>query len=209
MIKIAIILVVIILLYLLSVGGRKRDDFGELEKFVYAHRGLHNAERPENSLLAFGAAVSSAVILFLVGVASLFSYIMTFEGVARMLQDIVTSAGLTSVTFLLIVNGLYLIMGMLMETVPIIILTAPIFFPIATSLGIDPVHFGVITVVNLAFGLFTPPFGTCVFMASSYSKQPVMSIVKDCRMFYIFGVLSILFITYMPGSIMWILNLLG
>lgn len=152
-----------------------------------------------------GAGVSTATILFLVGVASLFSWLLTVEGVATLLNKAVTSVGLNKIAFLLIVNIIYLILGMLMETVPIIILTAPIFFPIATILDVDPVHFGVISVVNLAFGLFTPPFGTCVFMANSYSKQPVMSIVKNCRMFYIFGLAAILLVTYLPQLTMWIL----
>ena len=123
-----------------------------------------------------------------------------------MLSNAVTSAGLNKIAFLLIVNVIYLILGMLMETVPIIILTAPIFSPIAKMLGVDPVHFGIITVVNLAFGLFTPPFGTCVFMANSYSRQPVMSIVKKCAIFYIFGVLAILLITYVEPLTMWIVQ---
>ena len=153
-----------------------------------------------------GAGISTATILFLVGVASLFSWILTIEGVGTLLSNAVTSAGLNKIAFLLIVNVIYLILGMLMETVPIIILTAPIFSPIAKMLGVDPVHFGIITVVNLAFGLFTPPFGTCVFMANSYSRQPVMSIVKKCAIFYIFGVLAILLITYVEPLTMWIVQ---
>ena len=123
-----------------------------------------------------------------------------------MLNRLVSSSGLSKIMFLLIVNVIYLILGMLMETVPIIILTAPIFFPVASMLGVVPIHFGIITVVNLAFGLFTPPFGTCVFMANTYSKQPVMSIVKNCRMFYIFGLLAILLITYVEPLTMWIVG---
>ena len=154
----------------------------------------------------FKSSISTATILFLVGIASLFSWVLTIEGVGTMLLSAVTSAGVNALLFLLIVNIIYIILGMLMETVPIIILTAPIFFPIAESLGIDPVHFGVITVVNLAFGLFTPPFGTCVFMANSYSKQPVTSIVKECRWFYVFGLGAIFLVTYVPDCVLWILN---
>lgn len=153
-----------------------------------------------------GAGVSTATILFLVGVASLFSWILTVEGVSVMLSNLVTAVGLNKIMFLLVVNVIYLILGMLMETVPIIILTAPIFFPIATMLGVDPVHFGIITVVNLAFGLFTPPFGTCVFMANSYSKQPVMSIVKNCRCFYAYGLAAIILVTYVPDIVLWIVR---
>lgn len=151
-----------------------------------------------------GAGISTATILFLVGIASLFSWILTVEGVSAMLSNLVTAVGLNKIVFLLTINVIYLILGMLMETVPIIILTAPIFFPIAALLRVDPVHFGVITVVNLAFGLVTPPFGTCVFMANSYSRQPVMSIVKNCRCFYVFGLAAIFLVTYVPEIVMWI-----
>ncbi len=151
-----------------------------------------------------GAGISTATILFLVGIASLFSWILTVEGVSTMLSNLVTAVGLNKIVFLLTINVIYLILGMLMETVPIIILTAPIFFPIATLLQVNPVHFGVITVVNLAFGLVTPPFGTCVFMANSYSRQPVMSIVKNCRCFYVLGLAAIFLVTYVPEIVMWI-----
>ena len=148
--------------------------------------------------VVYNSAVASAPILLLIGVANIFSWVMTIENVAVMLKNAVTSIGVTVVSFLIIVNVIYLILGMLMETLPIIILTCPIFFPIAAALGINAVHFGVITVCNLAFGLFTPPYGTCLFMASSYSKVPVLKMVKSCRFFYLFGILALLAITYVP-----------
>lgn len=148
--------------------------------------------------VTYNAAVASAPIVLLIGVANVFSWIMTIENVAVMLKNLVLSIGVTAVSFLLIVNCIYLVLGMLMETLPIIILTCPIFFPIASTLGIGLVHFGVITVCNLAFGLFTPPYGTCLFMASSYSKVPVLSMVKSCRFFYLFGLIALLVITYVP-----------
>lgn len=150
------------------------------------------------------SAVSSAAILLLIGTAQLFSWIMTVENVGGALENAIAHSGLNTLTFLLVVNIIYLIFGMLMETIPIIILTAPIMFPIACAFGIDPVHFGVITVVNLAFGLYTPPFGTCLFMANSYSKQPVLDIVAKSRNFYLFGLIGILLVTYFPNIYLWI-----
>lgn len=149
------------------------------------------------------SAVSSAAILLLIGTAQLFSWVMTVENVGGALQNMVAGSGLNTLTFLLIVNMIYLVLGMLMETIPIIILTAPILFPIAVAFGIDPIHFGVITVVNLAFGLFTPPFGTCLFMANSYSNQPVLNIVAKSKFFYLFGTIGILLVTYFPNIYLW------
>lgn len=150
------------------------------------------------------SAVSSAVILLLIGTAQLFSWVLTIENVGTSLKNFMLGAGLNTLTFLFLVNVIYLVLGMLMETIPIIILTSPILFPIAMALGVDPVHFGVITVVNLAFGLFTPPFGTCLFMANSYSKQPVLAIVAKSKFFFLFGILGILIVTYFPNVFLWI-----
>ena len=152
------------------------------------------------------SAMTSAVILFLTGLATLFCWIMTIEGTSRMLQGFVTSANINKYVFLLIINLIYLVLGMLMDTIPIIILTTPIFLPIAVSFGIDPIHFGTITVVNLAFGLFTPPFGVCVFMANTYSKQPVAGIFSQCRYFFVFGLIGIFLTTYFPQIYMWVVR---
>jgi C4-dicarboxylate transporter DctM subunit len=152
------------------------------------------------------SAVSAGAILLLISVAQLFSFILTIENVSSMMKNMLLSAGVNALTFLLLANVLYLILGMLMETIPIIILTSPIFFPIAMQLGIDPVHFGLITVVNLAFGMATPPFGTCVFMANSYSGQPVLDIVKKTGWFYVFGLIGIALVTYAPSLVMWVVR---
>ena len=150
------------------------------------------------------SAVSSAAILLLIGTAQLFSWVLTIENVGSMLEQFLLNSGLDTVMFLLIVNLIYIVLGMLMETLPIIILTAPILFPIAAALGVSPVHFGVMTVVNLAFGLFTPPFGTCLFMSNSYSRQPVVDICAKAKYFYIFGLAGIMLVTYFPGIYLWI-----
>lgn len=151
------------------------------------------------------SGIASAAILLLIGTAQLFSWVLTIEYVGTMLQNLLLGNGINALTFLLLVNFIYIVLGMLMETLPIIILTAPILFPIAAALGINPVHFGVMTVVNLAFGLFTPPFGTCLFMSNSYSKQPVLDICAKAKYFYLFGILAILLVTYFPNLYLWIL----
>jgi len=155
------------------------------------------------------SAITSGSILFLVGVASLFSWIFSIESIDVMLKNIVLSVDVNRAMFLLIVNIIYLILGMLIDTIPIIILTSPIFFPIATSLGIDPTHFGVIVVFNLALGLYTPPFGMCLFGANSYSKQQLEGIVINCRYFYLFGLLALAVITFFPESTMWIFKFIN
>ncbi len=150
------------------------------------------------------SAKVTGMVLLLISTASLFSWLMTVEGVATAMGNLVMKIGLNSVSFFLIVNILYLILGMFVETIPIIILTAPIFFPISKMLGIDPVHFGVVSCLNLAFGVITPPFGLNLFVASGYSKRKVGPMVKAGRLFYVVGVALIFLFSYCPGLIMWI-----
>ena len=122
-----------------------------------------------------------------------------------MLGDVVVSFGLTTVAFFITVNLLYLVLGMFIETIPIIILTTPIFYPIALTLGIDPIHFGVITVFNLAFGMVTPPFGLDLFVAAGYSKRPIQRMVASGKYFYAAGIGLIFLFSFFPQLIMWVL----
>jgi len=151
-----------------------------------------------------GSALTSSMVLLLVAVASLFSWILTIEGVANIMGGLVVQYGLTTVAFFIVVNILYLIMGMFIETIPIIILCTPIFFPVAQTLGIDPVHFGVITVFNLAYGMVTPPFGLDLFVANGYSKQQIAPMVSCGKWFYLAGFSMIFIFSFFPQLINWI-----
>ena len=144
------------------------------------------------------SSINSGAILMLTGIASLFSWVITVNGLAAMLENFVLSMGLGLIGFLLIINLIYLILGMCMDTIPVIILTAPIFLPIARQYGISSLHFGALMIFNLIFGVITPPFGVDVFMANTYSKQPVMDIFRDCKWFWVAGVLMILIVTFVP-----------
>lgn len=149
------------------------------------------------------SAVTSGMVLILVATASLFSWIMTAAGTGALLQQLVLSAHLNKVVFFLIINVIYLVLGMIMETIPIILLTSPIFLPIATMLGIDPIHFGVVTVFNLAFGIITPPFGMNLFVASGYSQRNLIDMVKKGKYYYVIGFALIIILSLCPQLIMW------
>lgn len=172
-----------------------------IEKFVY--KDLNFKKFYE---ICHNSAFSAAGLLLLIAVASLFSWLMSIEGVSRMISTFVSNSGMSKGMFLLVSTVIYLILGMLIDTTPIIILTSPILFPVAQSFGIDPVWFGVLTVVNLSFGLLTPPFGCCIFMSSTYSKQKVVDIIKSERWIYITGFAGVLIVTYLPQLYMWVIK---
>jgi C4-dicarboxylate transporter DctM subunit len=110
--------------------------------------------------------------------------------------------------FLLIVNVVVLILGTVMEPIPIMILTVPILYPVAAQLGIDPVHFGVVVVLNLMIGSLTPPVGVNIFVTAAMARVPVLRVAKECMGFIWILILVLLLITYIPKIVLWIPQIL-
>ena len=103
------------------------------------------------------------------------------------------------VAVLLIINLFLLIVGMVMDTTPAILILAPILLPIVNGIGLDPVQFGVIMVVNLAIGFVTPPIGVNLFVASALSDIPIMDLVRKAAPMIVFFLIALLFITFIPA----------
>ena len=103
------------------------------------------------------------------------------------------------VILLLIINAFLLVVGMVMDTTPAILILSPILLPIVTAVGMNPVHFGVVMVVNLAIGFVTPPIGVNLFVASSLTEVPVMEIAKKAMPMIIMFLIALLLITYIPA----------
>jgi C4-dicarboxylate transporter DctM subunit len=117
------------------------------------------------------SANMSAMLLYIITNAVLFSFIMTNENIPQALADWMLSHGLGMIGFLLAVNMLLLLAGNFMEPSSIILITAPILFPVAMKLGIDPVHFGILITVNMEVGMITPPVGLNLYVASGHYQD--------------------------------------
>lgn len=147
--------------------------------------------------------ISTSAIMLIISAAALFSFLITRSGlpneIAAWFKDMFESR----IAFLLAVNVLLLIVGMFIETSAAILVLAPILAPIAVAYGVDPVHFGLIIVVNLALGMITPPLGVNLFAACSVAKLPVEAIIPQLLWFVltVFGALMI--ITYVPAITLW------
>jgi len=147
--------------------------------------------------------ISTSAIMLIISAASLFSFLITRSGlpneIAAWFKDMFESR----IAFLLAVNILLLIVGMFLETSAAILVLAPILTPIAVAYGVDPVHFGLIIVVNLALGMITPPLGVNLFAACAVAKLPVEAIIPQLIWFVatVFGALMI--ITYVPAITLW------
>ena len=115
----------------------------------------------------------------------------------------------SKVLILLLINLLLLLVGCFMETVCAIMILAPILFPVVTALGVDPVHFGIIMVTNLAIGFITPPLGVNLFVASRVGKTTLDVVIKGIIPFLVLMIATLMLITYVPAISMFLPNLLG
>ena len=153
-------------------------------------------------------AITSAAVMVTVAVAQLFGWITTAEGLGKIVAGILASVTQEAWVFLMIVNVILLILGTVMEPIPVMILTVPILFPVANQLGIDSVHFGVVVVLNLMIGSLTPPVGVNIFVTAAISKAPVMAVARACMGFIWILILVLLLISYIPQIVLWIPQML-
>lgn len=140
-----------------------------------------------------------APILFILAAAVAFSRIITLLQIPQQAGDFILNTFSGKVTILIVINLLLLVVGMVMDTSPAILILTPILIPITNALGIDPIHFGIIMVVNLAIGFVTPPIGINLFVASSLTDVPVMQIAKKAMPLIGFFLLALLAITFIPA----------
>ena len=144
------------------------------------------------------AARTYAPILFILAASVAFSRVLTILDVPTIIRDAIFNNFSGLVAVLLVINFALLIVGMIMDVGPAIMILTPILLPIVRELGVDPVHFGVIMVVNLCIGFVTPPIGINLFVASSLSKVPVMSIARKAVPMIIAFLIALLIITFVP-----------
>lgn len=140
-----------------------------------------------------------APILFILASAIAFSRVITLLQIPQSAGDFILNTFSGKVSVLIVINILLLIVGMVMDTSPAILILTPILIPITTALGIDPVHFGIIMVVNLAIGFVTPPIGINLFVASSLTNVPVMEIARKAMPLILFFLFALLIITFIPA----------
>lgn len=138
-------------------------------------------------------------LLFIISAAIAFSRVLTLLQVPQTVAAAITSTFSGKVAILLIINAFLLFVGMVMDTTPAILILSPIFMPIIQAIGVNPIHFGVIMVVNLAIGFVTPPVGVNLFVASSLTGVPVMNIARKAIPLIVMFLIALLFITFIPA----------
>ncbi len=145
------------------------------------------------------AVASTAIIMFIIATASIFGWILAAEQVPQYVASSILATTRNPVIILLLINLLLLMLGTFLETTAAIIITTPVFLPVITQIGIDPLHFGIIMVVNLAVGMITPPLGVCLFVGCGIADIPLEKIVRAILPFLIIMLIDIVIITYIPS----------
>jgi C4-dicarboxylate transporter DctM subunit len=148
-------------------------------------------------VLVDGARVS-IMLLFIIANAMLFAHVLTTERIPHAIAETIIGWGLAPWTFLIVVNILLLIAGNFMEPSAILLIMAPILFPIAIQLGIDPIHLGIIMVVNMEIGMITPPVGLNLFVTSGITGMPLTEVIKAAFPWLMLLLMFLILITYVP-----------
>jgi len=172
--------------------------------FVYKDMPLKRVPR-----VLLDSANMSAMLLYIITNAVLFSYLLTYENIPQELAQWLVDSGLGPIGFLLAVNVLLLLAGNIMEPTSIILITAPVLFPVAMALGIDPIHFGVMVVVNMEIGMITPPVGLNLYVASGISRMGMTETTIACFPWLFTMLIFLMLITYWPSLSLWLPRTLG
>ncbi|MFC2967576.1 TRAP transporter large permease [Acidimangrovimonas pyrenivorans] len=152
----------------------------------------------------YDAGKLTITLMFIIANALILKQVLTDEQVPQQIAQAMLSAGLNQITFLIVVNVILLIGGQFMEPSGLIVIVAPIVFPMAVSLGVDPIHLGIIMVVNMEIGMITPPVGLNLFVTSGVAGMPIMRVVKAALPFLGILFLFLILVTYVPWLSTWL-----
>jgi C4-dicarboxylate transporter DctM subunit len=171
--------------------------------FVYKDMGLKDVPR-----VLLNSANMSAMLLYIITNAVLFSFVLANENIPQQLADWLVGMGLGQIAFLLVCNILLLVAGNFMEPSSIVLIMAPILFPVAVKLGIDPVHFGILIVVNMEVGMCHPPVGLNLYVASGITKMGITELTVAVWPWLLTMLGFLVLVTYWPGLSLWLPHLL-
>jgi len=149
------------------------------------------------------------VVMILIGFAASFGYLMTLMQIPLKVTSFFTSVSSNKIVILMMINFMLLVLGCLMDMSPLILICTPILLPVVKALGVDPVHFGMIMMINLGIGLITPPVGTVLFVGSAVSKLSMGVISRAMKPFFVALFIVLMMVTYIPALSLWLPHVLG
>jgi tripartite ATP-independent transporter DctM subunit len=153
--------------------------------------------------------VMTGIVLFLVAASSIMSWVMAFSGIPAAISEAVLSISDNPIVILLIMNVVLLLVGTVMDITPAILIFTPIFLPIVTQIGMDPVHFGIVLVFNLCIGIVSPPSGSSLFVGCSVGGVSIEAVTKPLLIFMAGLIVTLLLVTYIPAITLFVPKLFG
>ena len=154
------------------------------------------------------SAITTAMIFFIIANAVVFAYLLTSENIPQTIADSILAANIGKIGFLIIVNVLLFIMGQFMEPSSVVMIMVPLLLPIATALGVDPVHFGILLIVNMEIGMITPPVGLNLFVASGLTGMNLKDVIVACLPWTLTLFVGLVLVTYIPEISLWLPRLM-
>ena len=179
--------------------------YGFLVSF-FVYKELKLEDMPQ---LLLNTAGLSGVVLLVLATASMFSFILTFERIPHALAQIIVTYADNWIIFIILVHLVFLMLGMVMDALPAIIVLMPIFLPVGVSLGMEPVHLGILIAANVGIGMITPPVGICLFVACGVSDVKIGNVVKPLFPFLLFLIITLIIITIYPQITLFLPRLFG
>jgi tripartite ATP-independent transporter DctM subunit len=149
-----------------------------------------------------------AMVMAVIATSSAFGYMMAYLKVPQLITNFLIGFSDNKYVILILVNVILLVLGMIMDMAPLILITTPILLPVVTRVGVDPIQFGVLMMLNLGIGLVTPPVGSTLFVGCSIANISIEKIAKSLKPFYVMLFIYLLCLTFIPGLTLWLPNLL-
>lgn len=172
---------------------------------LFVYRDLKVEQLPK---IILDTMKTSSAIMLLVGFAATFGWILASEQIPQLVADFILSISTNPIVVLILINILLLFVGMFMETIAALIILFPVLLPVAIKIGMDPVHFGVMAVLNLMIGLTTPPVGVCLFAGASIGKISIAKATKAILPFLAVSLFVLMLVTFIPQITLFLPNLL-
>ncbi|MEM6647851.1 MAG: TRAP transporter large permease subunit [Bacteroidota bacterium] len=155
------------------------------------------------------SAATTAIVMLLIATSVGMSWILSYENIPQNVSAALVALSDNPIVILLIINVILLAVGTFMDMTPAVLIFTPIFLPIATGLGIDPVHFGILMVLNLSIGLCTPPVGSVLFVGVGVAQTSITKVIRPLLPMFIAMLVALLLVTYIPGLSLWLPGLFG
>ena len=162
---------------------------------------------PKLPQILLDSSATTAIVMLLIGASMSMSWALSYENIPQEISAGLLGISENEIVILLIINLLLLFVGIFMDMTPAVLIFTPIFLPVVTKLGLDPVHFGIIMVLNLCIGLCTPPVGSVLFVGVGIAKTSIEKVVKPLLPLFLAMLLALFLVTYFPQLSLWLPSL--